>query len=119
VEENLSSRSRIRNLSDDSTAMYVRLRVEFFSKGRLPTNDDALKRIAKLEKPRQWLKVREELLREVFTDDWRHLKWERALKTAEDRLADNRRKTGPARAVRAANRQPVPEVDPDYEPIPF
>jgi hypothetical protein len=65
------------------------------------------------------LKVRDELLRDVFQDGWRRPKWDNALKDAEDRLADNRRKTAPARSARAANRQPLPEVDPDYEPIPF
>jgi hypothetical protein len=115
AEESLA----IRNLSDESIAAFVRLRIEFFSKGRLPTNDDAIKQLAKLEKPRQWLKVRDELLRDVFQDGWRRPKWDNALKDAEDRLADNRRKTAPARSARAANRQPLPEVDPDYEPIPF
>ena len=116
AEESLA----IRNLSDDSIAAYVRLRIEFFLKGQLPTNDDAIKQIAKLEKPRQWLKVRDELLRDVFQDGWRRPRWDNALKDAEDRLADSRRKTAPARAARAANRQSAPEIDPDYDSsIPF
>jgi hypothetical protein len=119
AEESLA----IRNLSDESIAAYVRLRIEFFSKGKLPTSDDAIKQLAKLEKPRQWLKVRDELLRDVFQDGWHRPKWDNALKDAEARLADSRRKTEPARAARAANRQPapspIPEIDPDYEPIPF
>jgi hypothetical protein len=117
AEESLA----IRNLSDESIAAFVRLRIEFFSKGRLPTNDDAIKQLAKLEKPRQWLKVRDELLRDVFQDGWRRPKWDNALKDAEARLADSRRKTGPARAARAANRAgPAPEAGGDYdETIPF
>jgi uncharacterized protein YdaU (DUF1376 family) len=109
----------IRYLSDDSIAAYLRLRNAYFSMGRLPTNDDAIKDIAKLERPRQWPKVMTQLKRSVFNDDWSHPKWGRALASAEGRLADNRRKTAPARAARAANRNPAPEVDPDYEPIPF
>jgi hypothetical protein len=109
----------IRNLSDDSIAAYVRLRIEFFSKGKLPTSDDTIKRIAKLEKPRQWLKVQQELQSEVFTADWRHPKWETALRDAKERYAKNHRRTAPATAARAANRQPAQEIDPDYEPIPF
>jgi hypothetical protein len=109
----------IRNLSDESIAAFVRLRIEFFSKGKLPTNDEAIEEIAKLQRPRQWLKVKHELLRDVFEDGWRRPRWEHALKAAEDRLADNRRKTGPARAARAANRRPEP-AQPDYDSsIPF
>jgi hypothetical protein len=106
-------------LSDEATAAYLRLRIEFFSKGCLPTNDSAIESIARLERKRQWIKVMGELKEHVFNPGWRHAKWERALEIAEGRLADNRRKTEPARLARAANRQPAPEVDPDYEPIPF
>jgi uncharacterized protein YdaU (DUF1376 family) len=108
----------IRDLSDESIAAYVRLRNEYFSTGSLPTSDDAIKDIAKLEKPRQWVKVMTQLKRHVFNDGWRHPKWERALRAAEDRLADNRRKTAPARLARAANRQPAAPVYDDSE-IPF
>jgi hypothetical protein len=100
-------------LSDEATAAYLRLRIEFFSKGCLPTNDSAIESIVRLERKRQWLKVMGELKEHVFNAGWRHAKWERALAVAEGRLADNRRKTEPARAARAANR-PTPAHE-DYD----
>lgn len=108
-------------LSDEATAAYLRLRIEFFSKGGLPTNDFAVELIVRLERKRQWLKVMGELKEHVFNAGWRHPKWERALEVAEDRLADNRRKTQPARAARASNRQPVPaSAATDYsDEVPF
>jgi hypothetical protein len=111
----------IRNLCDESIAAFVRLRIEFFSKGRLPTHDDAISRIVKLQRPRQWLKVNHELKSEVFTEDWRNPDWESTLKAAQARIASGRARTAPATAARAARRQaaPAPEVDPDFEPIPF
>jgi|ERR1700677_1628604 len=95
----------IRNLSEESIAAYTRLQLEFFSTGSLPEEDDAIKRIVKLARPRQWPKVKEELQRDVFNDGWRHKKWERALADAEQRLAKNRAKTANATAAR----HPAPE----------
>jgi hypothetical protein len=92
-------------LSDEATAAYLRLRIEFFSKGVLPTNDSAIESIVRLERKRQWVKVMGELKAHVFNPGWRHPKWERALEAAGGRLADNRRKTEAARAKLAQNRQ--------------
>ena len=111
----------IRNLCDEFIAAFVRLRIEFFSKGRLPTSDDAISRIAKLQRPRQWLKVKHELKSEVFTEDWINPDWENTLKAAQARIASGRARTAPATAARAARRPAAPaETARSYdEDVPF
>jgi hypothetical protein len=109
----------IRNLSNDSIAAFVRLRIEFFTNGQLPKGDDAIRRVTKLERSKRWDGIMRELKENLFTDDWRCPAWEELLRTTQGKVAARRRQTEPATAARAANRQPAPEVDPDYEPIPF
>jgi uncharacterized protein YdaU (DUF1376 family) len=104
----------IRNLSDESVAAYTRLQVEFFSTGKLPVDDNAVRRIAKLERSRQWATVKEQLQKDVFTDGWRHTKWERALEDAQQRIAKNRSRTAAATAARNAA---PPERE--YGDVPF
>jgi hypothetical protein len=105
----------IRNLCDESIAAFVRLRIEFFSKGKLPPGDDAICRIAKLQRPRQWLTVKHELKSEVFTEDWKNPGWEKALVMAKAKIESGRARTAPATAARAANRQPAARAHDDYD----
>ena len=111
----------IKRLSDEAIAAYVKLRSEYFSVGELPKVDDDLKSVADLDRPKLWPKVRAELQKHVFAEDWNHPVWERMLRTAEERLAKNRARTAPATEARKASAaaRRVEARDPDEEPIPF
>ena len=113
-------------LSDDALAAYYKLRYHFFRTGQLPKTEDAIERIAKLDRPRQWQKVRAELQNGVFSNEWQHPIWIRTLRITEAQLLKDRARTAPATQARKANASarreesaPAPDIDPDYEPIPF
>jgi hypothetical protein len=63
-----------RALSRPAFKAYTSLYLFFFKNGYLPTDDDSVKSITRLNK-RQWPKAREELQRHVFAKDWSCLKW--------------------------------------------
>jgi hypothetical protein len=93
----------VRRLSTEACAAYIRLRVEFFTMGRLPNDDDDLKKIAGVG--HKLSAVRDQLQKYVFTHDWRNPKWEAALSESEKRLVSYRGRTDKATGVRMAKGQ--------------
>ena len=113
-------------LSDDATAVYHRLQMQYFYLGGVPaqrpgSNPDAdVRRLARMSSKRNWQSIRNELIPGVFDADWNHHGWDKLLDEQGD-LSTKRARAAGARYAKPdgpAPTGPVPE-GPDDETIPF
>jgi uncharacterized protein YdaU (DUF1376 family) len=106
----------IRGLSDEAVAAYFRLKIEYYLRGELPT-DDEVKKIAEV-RPQKWRAVRAELMK-VFSANWQHEKRDKVLKESRQKLASYRSRaqtaSAAAAAVRSGRNAPVGDAAPQEE----
>jgi uncharacterized protein YdaU (DUF1376 family) len=77
----------------DAVSAYIMLMISYRHRGRLPSDDDTVRRRAEVS-PKKWPAVREELRKIGFTDDWRFPKWDAVIAkemAREQRLAARKR----------------------------
>jgi uncharacterized protein YdaU (DUF1376 family) len=68
----------------DAVSAYVMLMIGYRHRGRLSTDDEAVRRRAEVS-PKKWPAIREELQKLGFTEDWRFPKWDAIIAREQER----------------------------------
>ena len=104
-------------LSLEARGALYGLQIHYLYHGGLPTDERKLQVIAKVP-PRKWPKIRDEL-REIFTHDWRHHRWDVALANVKDRRTKARAAGLASAEARRPSHETAPPVYDDAEEVPF
>jgi uncharacterized protein YdaU (DUF1376 family) len=73
----------------DAVSAYIMLMISYGHRGRLSTDDEAVRTRAEVS-PKKWPAIRDELQKLGFTEDWRFPKWDAIIakhQEKEQRLA--------------------------------
>jgi uncharacterized protein YdaU (DUF1376 family) len=86
----------------DSVNAYTVLWMEYFYHGKLPSDENKV-RLLSCTSVKKWPRVRDELMRVGFTEDWRNPKWDEEITAA----AEKKLRADARKAARKDARPPI------------